>query len=122
MSELRARVTTESAAAMAALALLASWLGGASAGLGVTAAGALTIANFWWLARGVSSTAAASGRHAMMVWTLSAGSRFVALLGAFALLFASGWVHPAAVVAGLTVVPGALIFEGLHAARKTAGR
>jgi uncharacterized integral membrane protein len=42
------------------------------------------------------------------------------LLAAFAFLFASGWVHPAAVVAGLTVVPGALIFEGLHAARQTA--
>jgi hypothetical protein len=111
----------ESAGAMLVLALLASWLGGAPAGLGVTAAGALAIANFWWLARGVSSTAA-SGRQARLVWTLSAGSRFVALLAAFAFLFASGWVHPAAVVAGLTVVPGALIFEGLHAARKTAER
>lgn len=115
-------MTAESAVATAALALLAWGVGGSPAGLGVTAAGAATIANFWWLARGASSTVGAGSPHAVLAWTLAAGLRFVVLLATFALLFTSGWVHPVAVLTGLTVVPCALVFEGLHAARGTAGR
>src|SRR5215510_7409077 len=50
-SDLRLRVTTETAIAVAALALPAAWLAGPSGALGIVAAGALTAGNFWWLSR-----------------------------------------------------------------------
>jgi len=54
--ELRMRVVRETGAAVLLLALAAAWLAGAPGFLGVAGAGAITVANFWWLARGVSAT------------------------------------------------------------------
>ena len=116
VSELRLRVTRETAVAVVALALPAAWLGGASAGVGVLAAGLLTLGNFWWLSR-AASTAAASGarRREMAGWIVAAGARFTVLFAAFAALCAGGYAHPVAVVVGLTVLPCALIARGLRA-------
>lgn len=116
VSELRTRVTAQSAVAVTVLAGLAVWVAGAPAGVGIAAAGTLTIANFWWLARGVGSAAGTPDR-ARALLTVAAGARFVTLLGAFALVLVSGWAHPVAVVAGLSVVPCALIVVGLRTAR-----
>jgi hypothetical protein len=115
-TELSARVMLESGLATAALGAIAFAVGGAAAGAGVVAAGALTLGNFWWLVRGTA--AAAHGRRARLaLWGLSAGARFLALLAALAVLLASGRVHPVAVVAGLTILPCALVARGLRAAR-----
>lgn len=117
-SELSARVTIESAVACAVLALLATAGWGVAAGAGVAAAGTLTIMNFRWLARGAAAAATAGGRDSRRVaWALSATGRFAVMITAFALLFASGWVHPVAVVAGLVVLPCAVVASGLAAVR-----
>src|SRR2546426_10545162 len=65
VSELRLRVTAESAVIVVVLAVVAATLGGARVGLGVLAGGALAIASFWRLAgdaASVSLATAASGR------------------------------------------------------------
>ena len=116
VSELRLRVTRETAVAVVALALPAAWLGGASAGVGVLAAGLLTLGNFWWLSRAASTAAASSVRRREMAgWIVAAGARFTVLFAAFAALCAGGYAHPVAVVVGLTVLPCALIARGLRA-------
>jgi hypothetical protein len=142
--ELRMRVVRETGAAVLLLALAAAWLAGAPGFLGVAGAGAITVANFWWLARGVSatiipasptppplesasgsisalSTAPAAGPaapgRARAAWILAAGARFLVLVAAFAVLCAVGWAHPVAIVVGLTVLPCDLIALGLRAAR-----
>ena len=116
VSELRLRVTRETAVAVVALALPAAWLGGASAGVGVLAAGLLTLGNFWWLSRAASTVAASSVRRREMAgWIVAAGARFTVLFAAFAALCAGGYAHPVAVVVGLTVLPCALIARGLRA-------
>ncbi len=119
MSELNARVTLASAAATAVLAGLALGLGGPTAGLGVAAAGALMLANFWWLVRHAAAVAGAGLARRRPVWAVAAGARFLVLVAAVVLLFASGIVHPVAFIVGLGVVPAALILLGLHAARRT---
>ncbi len=114
MSELRARVTLSSAAATAVLAGLALGLGGPAAALGVAIAGALMLANFWWLVRNATAVAGPGAAPQRYLWALAAGARFLALLAALVLLFASGIVHPIAFVVGLAVVPGALVVQGLR--------
>jgi len=115
MTEFRARVTLETAIVLAALAGLAAWLGGPSAAVGVLAAGGLTVGNFWWLSR-VATAAGAPGGAPPQVsgWVFAAGIRFLVLFAAFAALCAGGYAHPVAVVIGLTVLPCALIVQGLR--------
>src|SRR5262245_9811401 len=115
--ELSTRVTIESGVACAAVALVAFAGWGAAAGAGVAASGALMIMNFRWLARGVAVAAAGGRDGRLAAWALSAVWRFAVLIVAFALLLASGWVHPVAVVAGLVVLPCAVLARGLSAAR-----
>ena len=116
VSELRLRVTRETTIAVVALALPAAWLGGASAGVGVLAAGLLTLGNFWWLSRAASTASASSVRRREMAgWIVAAGARFTVLFAALAALCAGGYAHPVAVVVGLTVLPCALIARGLRA-------
>jgi hypothetical protein len=115
VSELRLRVTRETTIAVVALALPAAWLGGVSAGIGVLAAGLLSLGNFWWLSR-TASGAGASGarRRGLAGWIVAAGARFTVLFAAFVALCAGGYAHPVAVVVGLTVLPCALIARGLR--------
>src|SRR6266852_3406806 len=91
-SELTTRVTLDTCAAVAALAAVAAWLGGASA-------------------------ATAAGNAAASAWLVGAGLRFAACTVACALLLTTGWAHPVALVAGFTVLPCDLIARGLAAAR-----
>lgn len=116
-SELSARVTIESAVVSGLVVLVALTGWGIAAGAGVAAAGALTIVNFRWLT-GAAARAAAGGRErGLATWVLMGSGRFAGMLTAFALLLASGWVHPVAVVAGLLVVPSVVVGRGLVAAR-----
>ena len=118
-SDLRLRVTTETAIAVAALAVPAAWLAGASGALGILAAGALTVLNFWWLSRAAASASdPAAPRREVAGWVFGAGVRFAVLFAAFAALCAGGYAHPVAVVIGLTVLPCALIAQGLRSARE----
>jgi ATP synthase I chain len=122
-SELRGRVTLDTCAAAAALAVPAAWLGGAPAGLGVLAGGVLAIVNFRWLvARATAATAALSavpgaGSAAAGTWLVGSGLRFGVSLAACTLLLASGWAHPIALLVGFTLLPCDLIVRGLAAAR-----
>lgn len=119
-SELRLRVTLETAIVVVALALPAAWFAGASAAVGVLAAGVLTVGNFWWLSRAASSAADPEApRPEVAGWILGAGTRYAVLFVAFAALCAGGYAHPVAVVVGLSVLPCALIFQGLRSARET---
>jgi len=117
-SDLRLRVTTGTVIAVLALALPAAWLAGASGALGILAAGALTAGNFWWLSRAATSAGdPASPRRDVAGWVFGAGIRFAVLFVAFAALCAGGYAHPVAVVVGLTVLPCAVIAQGLRSAR-----
>jgi hypothetical protein len=111
-SDLCPRVIRLTAAAIALLALAAGWIVGTAALVGVVAAGSLTVANFWCLGR-LAGRVRAGSRGVMIVACL----RFVALALAFIAVCASGWAHPGALLAGLVVLPAAVIVEGLRAAR-----
>ncbi len=116
-SELSARVTIESAAACAALALvaLAGW--GVAAGAGVVAAGVLTIGNFRWLARTAAAAAAGAPPRRLAAWMLASMARLAGMAAAVGTLFALEWVHPVALVTGCVVLPCAVVARGLTAAR-----
>ena len=118
-SDLRLRVTTVTAIAVAALALPAAWLAGPSGALGILAAGALTAGNFWWLSRAAASASdPATPRRDVAGWVFGAGVRFAVLFVAFAALCAGGYAHPVSVVVGLSVLPCAVIAQGLRSARQ----
>lgn len=118
-SELRLRVSIATTIVVAALAAPAAWLGGAPAAIGVLAAGALTLGNFWWLSRAAAGAGdPAAPRREIAGWILGAGARFAVLFAAFAALCAGGYAHPLAVVVGLSVLPCALIAQGLRSAQE----
>jgi hypothetical protein len=114
VGELRARATLDSAVVLAVVAGLALPLAGPRGVLGVVAAGALTVLNFWWLTGTVARVVAGGGRPGL-VWA-TAGARLITLSLAFVLLFAARVVEPLAVLAGLGVLPAVLIGRGLVAA------
>jgi len=116
MRELRARVTLASATTTAVLAGLAYGLVDPSAGLGVAAAGGLTVANFWWLVHNAAVIAGTDPASRRLVWAVAAGARFLALVAVLVLFLASGIVHPVGFVLGLAIVPSAVIVLGLRAA------
>jgi len=49
------------------------------------------------------------------------GLRLAAVAALAALAFAGGWVHPIAVLVGYTVLPVALVMQGLRLAREESG-
>src|SRR2546428_5140561 len=114
--ELTTRVTLDPCAAVAALATVAAWLGGAPAGLGVLAGGALAVVIFRWLVVRASA-ATAAGNAAASAWLVGAGLRFAACTVACALLLTTGWAHPVALLVGVTVLPCDLIARGAAGAR-----
>jgi hypothetical protein len=121
VTELSSRVMGATVAAVLPLAALATWLGGASAGFGVVAAGALTVGNFLWLVRQAprASCPPRQGRR-LLGWALTAAARFAVLALALGTLLGSGWAHPLALVGGLSVLPCALVAAGLRAAGRVA--
>jgi hypothetical protein len=113
-SELTARVTLTTALAVVPLALLGLWLGGAPGALGVAAGGALALGSFRLLAarvRAMDGTPTGG-------WLLTAALRFAGVAALAAVLLASGWGHPLALVAGYSVLPVAVVLHGLRAARE----
>ena len=118
-SELRLRVTVATAMIVAALAVPAAWLAGSTGAVGVLAAGALTVGNFWWLSRAAGSAGdPAAPRREIAGWVMGAGARYAVLFAAFAALCAGGYAHPVGVVVGLSVLPCAVIAQGLRSARE----
>ena len=114
-----ARVTLDTGIAIGALALGAAWIGGATAGVGIFAGGAVGVGSLWWLFRGalaMTGTTFERGR-----WVMTAGVRFAVIAGAIGLVLVSGLAHPVALVAGMTVLPCALVAEGLRWARHLEG-
>lgn len=114
-SNVTARVTAGTCALVAALAAPAGWLGGQTAALGVLAGGALAVVNFRWLAARAVAAASSAG-VAGGAWLVGTGLRLAAFAAACAVLLALEWAHPVALLAGLSVLPLALIVEGLRAA------
>jgi len=115
LNNVTARVTVETCALVAVLAVPTGWLGGPTAALGVFAGGALAVVNFRWLAAravAVASSASVAGG----AWLVGAGLRLAAFAAACAVLLALEWAHPLALLAGLSVLPWAVIVEGLRAA------
>src|SRR2546428_469373 len=116
-NNMTARVTAATCALVALLAALAAWLGGPTAALGVLAGGALAVGDFRWLA--ACAVAAASGAGvAGAGWLVGAGLRLAAFAAACAVLLALEWAHPVALLAGLSVLPCAVIVEGLRVASR----
>jgi hypothetical protein len=119
MHELRVRVALAGAVTTALLAGVALGLAGPAAGLGVVAAGGITLANFWWLVHNAASVFGAGAAPRRAVWVVAAGFRFVVVAAALVVLLASGIVHPVAFVAGLAILPAAVIVLGLRAAARS---
>lgn len=116
--DLVVRVTIDGLLAVAVMALLAGWLVGSAAFVGVLAAGLLSLVNLRWIARSASAaTAALGGGRPRWSWTLALGARFLLMFGALAALLASGAVAPVALMAGLAVLPVVLLVRGFAAAR-----
>jgi hypothetical protein len=81
----------------------------------VGAGGALGLVNFRWLAaRAVAVTS--SGAAAGGAWSVGAGLRLAALAVACGALLGLEWAHPVALLAGLGVLPCAVVVEGLRGA------
>jgi hypothetical protein len=114
-TELVTRVTLESAATVAALAVVAGGVAGLSAALGLLAGGGLAIGNFWWLSgRALALRDLGAANRSAVRWAPAVGVRYMALSAAFAGVFLIGWAHPVAVIVGLTVLPCALVAVGLR--------
>jgi ATP synthase I chain len=116
-SDVTARVTAAMCALVVALAVPAGWLGGPAAVLGVLAGGALAVVNFRWLATRAIAVVSGAGVPGA-AWLIGAGLRLTAFAATCALLLAFEWAHPLALLAGLSVLPCAVIVEGLRAASR----
>jgi hypothetical protein len=108
------RVTVGAITALAAIAALAGWAAGGPGIAGAVGAGVIALVNFRWLALGAARVTATGGPR---LAALGLGLRHLASFGALVLLLASGWAHPIAALAGLSVLPPILIVHGLAAAR-----
>ena len=109
------RVAVETCALGGVAALVAAWLGGREAAVGVMVGSVLAVLNFAWLAHGITRvTARASSR----AWVLATSVRMATVAVVFAALLATGLIHPLALMIGLTALPCALVARGLAAARE----
>lgn len=109
------RVTLASATAVSLVALLAGWLADGTVAAGVVAGGTLVVGNLWWLAA-VAASAARTPIHRTR-WAVVAALRFAVIAVVCGVALGSGFAHPVGIVVGLTVLPCALIVQGLRAAR-----
>lgn len=115
-NNLSSRVIWSGLAAVVALSAVAGWVAGVEGAAGVAGGGAAALLNFRWLALSVANVAAlvrdgGSGGVALR----GAWLRHLLTVGALGLLLGSGWTHPLAVIAGLSVLPPILIAQGLRA-------
>ena len=109
-SDLTSRVSRDACVMGVALA-------GLDGALGAAAGAGIAVGNFRWLASRVTAGLDA-GSAVRALWTLGAVLRLGALAAAVALVLVSGYAHPLAVVAGLSVLPVAVVVHGLRAARE----
>src|SRR5688572_18080392 len=116
MSELARGVLRRTAVAVLAGAVVAGWLGGTPGALGVLTGGALAALSFRLLAARVAATT--SGPATTAPWVVLAGLRFAVVSGVAVALFASGWAHPVAWLAGYSALPLAVVLQGLRLARE----
>ncbi|MGH7311022.1 MAG: hypothetical protein ACREK6_20275, partial [Candidatus Rokuibacteriota bacterium] len=77
---MRARVMLAGAATTVVLAAAAYGLVGPAPGLGVAAAGGLTLANFWWLVHNATTVAGIPAGPRRLVWAAATGARLLALV------------------------------------------
>jgi hypothetical protein len=112
VSELRSGVLRGTALAVLAAAAAAGWLGGVPGAVGVLSGGALAALSFHILSARVAATVAGPAS-----WVILAGLRFAAVSAAAVALFATGWAHPVAWLAGYTALPLAVVLQGLRLAR-----
>jgi hypothetical protein len=115
VSELRSGVLRATALAVVAGAVGAGWLGGRPGALGVLSGGVLAALSFRILTARVAATAAGPAWTAP--WVMLAALRFATVSAVAVLLFATGWAHPVAWLAGYTVLPLAVVLQGLRLAR-----
>ena len=111
-SELTARVTATTALAVLLLALGGAWLGGTPGVGGVLAGGALALLSFRMLAARATAATAATP------WLLASSLRFIVVAAVAAGLFAHGWAHPLALLAGYSLLPVIVVVQGLRLARE----
>jgi hypothetical protein len=83
--------------------------------VGVLAGGTVGVGGLWWLARGAFAMTASNFESRR--WVMTAALRFAVIAGALALVLVTGLAHPIGLVVGITVLPCALIAEGLRSAR-----
>jgi hypothetical protein len=111
------RVVISCAALLVPLSIAGALLAGRAALLGILVGGGVTLGNLLWLSYGSGRVSGLSrGRP---LWFLSLGLRYLALFAALALCLWSGWVHPLALIVGLSVLPPVLIIQGLRVARRS---
>jgi len=114
-TELTARVSRDACVLGAAVAAPAAWLGGLDGALGTAAGAGIAVGNFRWLAARVTTPADGSAGRAL--WAVSAMLRLSVLAAAVTLAILSGHAHPLGIIAGLSVLPVAIITRGLRDAR-----
>ena len=117
--DLTSRVSRDACVLGVALAGPAALLGGLDGALGAAAGAGIAVGNFRWLAARVTGRLDA-GSAVRALWTLGAMLRWGALMAAVTLALVSGHAHPLALVAGLSVLPVAVVVNGLRAARQEA--
>jgi hypothetical protein len=117
-SNLTTRVTFDVGLLGLALGLGGAWVGGRTVFFGILAGALLALADFWWLSARLDDVGASAPRA--IVWLGSAGLRLAGVAVAVAALFVTGWFHPVGLVAGLAVLPCALVARGLRVAREGA--
>jgi hypothetical protein len=116
-NELTARVVTRTLVLSVPATAAAATVGGEPAALGVLTGGALALFNFQWLAAAALAVSAAAGAPRRAWWPGAALRLGVVLLGGSAVV-ASGWAHPVALVAGVTLLPCAVVLAGLGWGRR----
>ena len=117
-SSVTTRVTIDAAILTGALALGGAWFGGRTVCFGILAGALLALADFWWLSARLE--AVATSAPSAVAWLGTAGLRLAGVAVAVAALFVTGWFHPVGLVAGLAVLPCALVARGLRLAREGA--
>lgn len=114
-TELKRRVTVVTCVGAVGLAPLVAGLGGGSAAVGILVGSALSVVNFRWLVTHADLATARAG--ATGLWFVGAGLRITVFLLVAGTLLATGVAHPVAFLAGLSVLPCAVVAQGLRAAR-----